>query len=36
MNSLCSTLAPSAIINPHKHLFGGDYDVNVLMLALEV
>jgi hypothetical protein len=35
MNSICCILAPSAIINPHKHIFGGDYDVNVLMMALE-
>lgn len=36
MDSLCATLAPKAMINPHKHILGGDYDVNVLMLALEV
>lgn len=34
MNSLCANLS-SAFINPHKHLFGGDYDVNVLIYALE-
>jgi hypothetical protein len=33
MNSLCKGLSPQ-FINPHKHIFGGDYDVNVLMYAL--
>jgi hypothetical protein len=23
------------MINPHKSIFGGDYDVNVLMVALD-
>jgi hypothetical protein len=34
MNILCKNLS-SSFINPHKHPFGGDYDVNVLMCALE-
>ena len=33
MNSLCYSLSADTI-NPHKHIFGGDYDANVLMLAL--
>lgn len=33
-NEICYELSDD-IINPHKHIFGGDYDVNVLMIALE-
>jgi hypothetical protein len=34
MNQICYGLSQD-LINPHKHLFGGDYDLNVLMLALQ-
>ena len=34
LDDLCSQLS-SNFINPHKHFLGGDYDANVLMLALQ-
>ena len=34
MNTICYELSDD-FINPHKHIFGGDYDVNVLLIALE-
>jgi len=34
LNSICYRLR-DAIINPHKHIFGGEYDVNVMMMALQ-
>lgn len=34
MNEICYSLSDE-FINPHKHVFGGDYDVNVLMIALQ-
>jgi hypothetical protein len=34
MVNICSDLS-SDFINPHKHIFGGDYDVNVLFIALQ-
>lgn len=33
-NNICYSLSDDTI-NPHKHLFGGDYDVNVLIIALQ-
>lgn len=33
MKAICYELSDD-FINPHKHPFGGDYDVNVLMVAL--
>ena len=32
LDKICNTLS-SEFINPHKHIFGGDYDANVLMVA---
>lgn len=29
-----ANLSNHLFINPHKHIFGGDYDVNVLLKAL--
>lgn len=34
MNEICYTLSDD-FINPHKHIFGGDYDINALMVALD-
>jgi hypothetical protein len=34
MNDICYQLS-DAFINPHKHIFGGDYDANVLLMALQ-
>ena len=34
MKSICYELSED-FINPHKHIFGGDYDANVLMMALQ-
>jgi hypothetical protein len=34
MNSICYELSDD-FINPHKHVFGGDYDINVIMVALQ-
>jgi hypothetical protein len=34
LNQLCKQLSDD-FINPHKHFLGGDYDANVLMLALQ-
>jgi hypothetical protein len=34
MNEICYSLSKD-IINPHKHVFGGDYDANVMMIALQ-
>ena len=34
LNAICYQLSTD-FINPHKHIFGGDYDVNVLLLALQ-
>jgi hypothetical protein len=33
MENICYSLSDD-FINPHKYIFGGDYDVNVLMIAL--
>ena len=33
-NNICSKLSDN-YINPHKHIFGGDFDINILMLALQ-
>jgi len=36
LDDICSQLAPEEYINPHKSVLGlGNYDVNVLMVALE-
>ena len=34
LNQICYDLSDD-FINPHKHIFGGDYDANVLMIALQ-
>lgn len=34
MEKICYDLSGS-FINPHKHVFGGDYDANVILLALQ-
>lgn len=34
MEDICYSLS-NDIINPHKHPFGGDYDANVIMIALQ-
>ena len=34
MTDICYELSDD-LINPHKHLFGGDFDINVLMLSLQ-
>ena len=34
LNDICYSLSDECI-NPHKHVFGGEYDVNVLIKALE-
>jgi hypothetical protein len=34
MKNICYQLSDD-VINPHKHIFGGDYDANVLMMAFE-
>lgn len=34
LNQICKTLSKD-LINPHKHLLGGDYDANVIMIALQ-
>jgi hypothetical protein len=34
LNEICYGLSED-FINPHKHLFGGDYDANVLIIALQ-
>jgi hypothetical protein len=34
MKNICYELSDQ-FINPHKHIFGGDYDINVLQIALE-
>jgi hypothetical protein len=34
LDDICKMLSPK-FINPHKHIFGGDYDVNILMIALQ-
>lgn len=34
MTQICYSLSDD-YINPHKHIFGGDYDLNVLILALQ-
>lgn len=33
LDTICKTFS-SDFINPHKHFFGGDYDVNILIYAL--
>lgn len=35
MNKICSDLSPKCI-NPHKGIFGGNYDINVLMKAFKL
>lgn len=34
LNDICYRLSDD-FINPHKHIFGGDYDANVLIIALQ-
>ena len=34
MTQICYELSDD-FINPHKHIFGGEFDVNVLMIALQ-
>lgn len=34
MNEICYSLSDD-LINPHKHIIGGDYDANVVIIALE-
>ena len=34
MNKICYDLSED-FINPHKHILGGDYDANILMIALQ-
>lgn len=34
MNEICYQLSDD-FINPHKHIFGGDYDANVVLIALQ-
>jgi hypothetical protein len=33
LNEICYEMSDDWV-NPHKHIFGGEYDVNVLMMAL--
>lgn len=35
MNNICYSINGD-FINPHKHIFGGEYDANVLILALQM
>lgn len=35
LNEICKQLDSDSIINPHKHMLGGDYDANVLIIALQ-
>ncbi len=34
MNKICNQLS-SEFINPHRSIFGGNYDVNVLIYAFQ-
>ena len=34
MTDICYELSDE-FINPHKHIFGGDFDINVLMISLQ-
>lgn len=34
MEEICYNLSDD-FINPHKHALGGDYDANVIMIALQ-
>lgn len=34
MVGICYSLSDD-LINPHKHIMGGDYDANVMMIALQ-
>ena len=34
MNEICYSLSDD-FFNPHKHPFGGDYDANIIMVALQ-
>jgi hypothetical protein len=34
LDKICKSLS-NELINPHKHFFGGDYDANVLMVAMK-
>lgn len=34
MNNICYDLSED-LVNPHKHIFGGEYDANVLINALQ-
>lgn len=34
MDTICKSLSTD-FINPHKHVFGGDYDANVLIVSLQ-
>ena len=34
MEAICYELSDDSI-NPHKHVLGGDYDANVIMIALQ-
>ncbi|EDW31284.1 GL11041 [Drosophila persimilis] len=37
LDNICSNLSPNAWINPHRSLLGlGNYDINVIMTALEI
>ncbi|XP_074649250.1 josephin-1-like [Tubulanus polymorphus] len=37
LDSICYSLSPASMINPHKSMFGfGNYDVNVLMSAVQL
>lgn len=33
-DDICRSIS-SDLINPHRHIFGGDYDVNVMIIALQ-
>lgn len=35
LNNICEELS-NQLINPHKSIFGGDYDINVLIRALQI
>ena len=34
MEDICTNLSDD-FINPHKHVLGGDYDANVIIIALQ-
>lgn len=35
LTQICRNISPDSIINPYKSLFGGDFDVSALILALQ-